>query len=536
MQQLVNTRLMRQLEEAAIGSGRVSGLELMERAGHGVVAGALAHWPELLTGSRRALVLCGPGNNGGDGFVVARRLIARGWAVEVVLWGDPERLPPDARANHDRWAALGVVNGLGFPEPREAALRHLASVLRGGDQAPDLVVDALLGTGLTRAPAALGPLFDLWQRMRGEESGIRALAVDVPSGMCADSGRLFPPGPQQRTSEACLTADLTVTFHRAKTGHYLGRADARCGRVVVAGIGLDPVLDALGVAVAPEEETALTAPVLAPRRRDAHKYEHGHALVLTGGVGCTGAARLAARGALRIGAGLVSLGVPGAAQFEVAAQITALMLRRIDDAAALAAMLEDTRITALCLGPGLGTARVRDLVPAALRTRRPCVLDADALTAFADAPDTLFGMLHPGCVLTPHAGEFARLFPDLSARQDTAPPPASRLDAVRAAAARSGAVVLLKGPDTVIARPDGAARIGAALYDRAAPGLATAGAGDVLAGGITGLLAQGLAPLEASATAAHLHVDCARAFGPGLIAEDLPEILPQVLRAALPSA
>lgn len=277
-------------------------------------------------------------------------------------------------------------------------------------------------------------------------------------------------------------------------------------------------------------------PGLFDKRLSAHKYSHGHALILSGGAGKTGAARLAARGALRIGAGVVTLGVPPSAEQEVACQITALMLTRIEGAQGLTAALRDSRVSALCLGPGLGLERARELTPVVLGVNAPraTVLDADALTAFEDAPKTLFAMLHEGCVLTPHAGEFARLFPDL-AKKLAAPaskgPAFSKVDATRAAAERAGCVVLYKGPDTVIAAPDGRCSINSAHYDRAAPWLATAGSGDVLAGFITGLLARGMAPMQAVETAAWLHVECARAFGPGLIAEDLPEVLPIVLRA-----
>ena len=256
-----------------------------------------------------------------------------------------------------------------------------------------------------------------------------------------------------------------------------------------------------------------------------HKYNHGAALVLTGGMGRTGAARLAARGALRIGAGVVTLGAPGSAMLECACQITALMLRRIDDAAALVEALEDQRINALCLGPGMGIDRAAALLPVALASGRALVLDADALTALS--PLTL--PLPAPCVLTPHAGEFRRLFPDLPAEgtRDT------RLASVRAAAARAGCVVLLKGPETQIAAPGGHHASHIATGERAVPWLATAGAGDVLAGFITGLLARGVAPFEAAQLATRLHADCARAIGPGLIAEDLPEALPGVLRGLL---
>ena len=264
----------------------------------------------------------------------------------------------------------------------------------------------------------------------------------------------------------------------------------------------------------------------------AHKYDHGHALVLSGGPGATGAARLAARAALRIGAGLVTLGVPPAAQLEVAMHSTAVMLVRLKDANALGAVLEDDRITALCLGPGMGVARAAGLIEAALTApARATVLDADALTALA-LDGALMGLLHDRCVLTPHEGEFARLFPDLAERLGQAPQSRQvRTTVVRAAAIRAGCTVLLKGADTLIAAPDGQCSISEAGAGRAAPWLATAGAGDVLAGFVVGLMARGHPPMHAAETAVWLHVEAARRFGPGLIAEDLPEVLPQVFAA-----
>ncbi len=280
---------------------------------------------------------------------------------------------------------------------------------------------------------------------------------------------------------------------------------------------------------------------------EAHKYVHGHALILSGGPGRGGAARLAARGALRIGAGLVTVGCPPAALIENAARLDAVMLRPVGGADDLADLLGDERINAVCLGPGLGLDRARDLVPVALgalpRTvpeggegpgrRRAAVLDADALGAYVDAPEALFAMLHADCVLTPHGGEFARLFPDLGGRPGEEAPGGAgraRVDAARAAAARAGCTVLLKGPETVIAAPDGRAAICAATGESAAPWLATAGSGDVLAGFVAGLLARGFDAHEAAGTAAWLHVQCALDIGPGLIAEDLPEALPRVFR------
>lgn len=267
-----------------------------------------------------------------------------------------------------------------------------------------------------------------------------------------------------------------------------------------------------------------------------HKFSHGHALILSGGPAQTGAARLAARGALRIGAGVVTLGVPPSAQMECAMHLTAIMLKRIPDAAALTEVLHDKRINALCLGPALGlNDRARALIEVALNSKAAVVLDADALSLYANDPEILLAQTrkHGNCILTPHAGEFARLFPELAAKlaaDPTTGPAYSKVDATRAAATRAGCVVLFKGPDTVIADPQGRASINSALYDRAAPWLATAGSGDVLAGFITGLLARRFRPMQASESAAWLHVECARSFGPGLIAEDLPEELPKVFR------
>ena len=529
MTEILSAAQMRSIELAEIESGAVSGLTLMERAGQGVVAAIFETWPELAEGSvasalqgsanlekrgalppetprdilskrKRAVVLCGPGNNGGDGFVIARLLAARGWAVDVGLLGDAARLPPDARANFDAWRAVGAVLTLS-----EAAARLPAA---------DLAVDAVFGTGLARPVE--GAARDALRAMAAW--GGRVVAVDIPSGLCADSGRVLGDWD-------IGAAALTVSFHRAKLGHYLAQGPACCGHLVVKGIGLPEAQVGLPLVAAPD------AARLA--KRAGHKFGHGHALVCSGGAGRSGAARLAARGALRVGAGLVTLGVPPSAQMEVAGHITALMMQRVAGAEGLAAVLEDVRLNALCLGPGLGVGRARDLVPVALAARRATVLDADALSAFGDAPVELFGALHPGCVLTPHGGEFARLFPDLAARlgEPAARGPAfSKVEAAQAAAARAGCVVLFKGADTVIAAPDGACALHTAAYGRAAPWLATAGSGDVLAGVITGLLARGLAPFEAAQTGAWLHAEAARTFGPGLIAEDVPDMLPRVFR------
>ncbi|WP_170382734.1 NAD(P)H-hydrate dehydratase [Ruegeria atlantica] len=530
MTELLTAAQMRAIEQAAIDAGELTGLELMERAGRGVVEAIFEEWPELdrrgASPSRspgylgpdegkplRAVVLCGPGNNGGDGFVVARLLHELGWEIDVFLYGDPEKLPSDARKNYERWADQGIVKVYSInPPPLVDEYLKLPNKI-------DLIVDGLFGTGLTRPLQGVFTLLaEAEIRSLLRKHSVRVAAIDTPSGLCADSGRVIGQ---------IITADLTVTFHSKKIGHMTAKGPANCGVVRTKPIGLrSSEGDEIVRLVDPEGE-------LHPKDTPSNKYAHGHALILSGGSSKTGAARLAARGALRVGAGLVTLGVPLSAQMEVASQVTAVMIQRVEGADDLSGVLLDERLNTLCLGPGLGLERARELVPVVLDAKRATVLDADALTAFADDPSALFAQLHEKCVLTPHGGEFARLFPDLSeklAAMPTKGPAYSKVDAARDAAKRAGCVILFKGPDTVIAAPNGRCSINAAVYERAVPWLATAGSGDVLAGFIAGLLARGLEPMQAAEMAAWLHVECARSFGPGLIAEDLPEQLPKVLK------
>lgn len=520
MGELLTAQQMRAVEGAAMASGMVTGLELMERAGRGVVDAIYERWPNVAgrdrgaspsgsprylgqekEGARPVVVLCGPGNNGGDGFVIARLLHERGWAVDVFLYGDAAALPPDARVNYERWRAIGDV----LPWTACTSVRWAAR---------PLVIDAVFGTGLSRVPP------DEVRDVLMAVLNCPVVAVDMPSVLGSDSGQVMGGFPRQGGF-----ADLTVTFHRRKLGHVLGEGPGLCGAVAVVDIGLDALVSDAAVLVGPAEGV---------EKCSGHKFSHGHALIVAGRSGKGGAARLAARGALRIGAGLVTVApTPGALQ-ENAARLDAVMLSPVGDAQSLQTVLADERLNALCLGPGLGGERARDMVPVALAAQRPTVLDADALTAFRDDPSVLFDMLHDTCVLTPHAGEFARLFPDIAEKLNAPAiegPAFSKVDATREAAARAGCVVLFKGADTVIAAPDGRCSINAAAYERSAPWLATAGSGDVLAGFITGLLARGFAPKQAAQTAAWLHVECAIQFGPGLIAEDLPEVLPRVFKA-----
>ena len=524
MSELLTAAQMRAAEQAAIASGEVTGLELMERAGRGVIEAIFEEWPDLAKAPHRAVVLCGPGNNGGDGFVVARLLKEWGWDVDVFLYGDAGKLPPDARANFERWGKLGAIEDIHQMEPETYTDRYPDCVL---------AVDALFGTGLSRPFHDLGFLRDELNFWQADQSKPKVVAVDIPSGICSDSGRYLGYDQENPLDEAIL-ANLTVTFQALRQGHHLDLGPLGCGKVVVKPIGVEvPSRVDIARSAASPENAGFSPLYMRCQKYLGHKFSYGHAVILAGGAGKGGAGRLAARGALRIGAGLVTLGCPPGALQENAAQLTAIMLKPLKDAEAFEEALGDERLNALCLGPGLGTERAQALVPAALAARRATVLDADALSAFADAPEDLFALLHDNCVLTPHAGEFARLFPDIADLLNapaTQGPAYSKVDATREAAKRAGCVVLFKGADTVIASPNGDCAIHSAHYDRAAPWLATAGSGDVLAGFITGLLARGFAPMAAAETAAWLHVECARSFGPGLIAEDLPEELPKVFR------
>lgn len=466
-------------DRAAAARG-VPTITLMENAGRAVAA---------VTRARRApmptLVACGPGNNGGDGFVVARLLAEAGWPVRVALLGDRSALGGDAATMAARWT--------GPVEPLDPASLGAAG----------LVVDALFGAGLSRPLDGAAGAFV-------EALGARALpivAVDVPSGLDGDSGTHAGP---------VVRATTTVTFFRRKPGHVLLPGRALCGELIVAEIGIP---DAVLAEIAPRawlNGPALWESALRLPGPSDHKYTRGHVLVAGGGPDLSGAARLGARAALRVGAGLVTTVVAPEAAAVHAQHQTSVMVAVVEDARAFDRALEDPRRNALLIGPGAGRdAATRARVAGMLATGRPTVLDADALTAFAEAPDALFRRLGPHVLLTPHDGEYARLFDGAG----------DRLARARAAAARSGAVVLLKGADTVVAAPDGAA----VINDNAPPWLATAGSGDVLAGLAVGLMAQALGAFAAGAAAAWLHGAAARTLGPGLTSEDLVEAIPAAL-------
>jgi ADP-dependent NAD(P)H-hydrate dehydratase / NAD(P)H-hydrate epimerase len=481
---------MERADRLTIAAG-MPGFALMMGAGQAVAEAAME-----LVEEGPIIVVAGPGNNGGDGFVAAAELAARGREVSVILLCERDSLQGDAASAAKGW-------------------KH--PVLPFNPQAigaPALIIDALFGAGLNRRVE--GEPHDVIEAINA--NGAPVLAVDLPSGINGTTGAVM--GVAVRATE-------TVTFFRRKPAHLLLPGRMYCGRVRVADIGIAAsALEEIQPHTFENVPQAWRKSFPVPQV-DAHKYARGHAIVVSGDVATTGAARMSARGCLRAGAGLVTLASPSGALIVNAAALTAVMVRAIDTVIEFAELLTDKRLNTCVIGPGAGVGqRTREFVLTALSLKRGLVLDADALTSFAEAPERLFEAIKasedPKVILTPHEGEFPRLFSDISNKH----PFRSKLERVRAAAERSGAIVLLKGPDTVVAAPEGRATIAA----NAPPWLATAGAGDVLSGIIAGLLAQGVPAFEAASIAVWMHGEAAREAGPGLIAEDLPEVLPAVFR------
>jgi len=450
---------------------------LMERAGEAVAQAVLARYAP-----RPVVIWCGPGDNGGDGYVAARHLSEAGWPVVVEA-----AHPPTSDAC--RWAA----------ERWTGETRPLSTELA----ADTLYIDALFGAGLSRPLE--GEVARL-ARASHEPSAPTIVAVDTPSGVHGDTGK--PLG------DAAFRADLTVTFHRRKPAHVLIEGRKACGEVVLADIGLSSV----DPADLFENDPDLWGKRFPWPALDAHKHTRGRLKVVSGEMWSTGAARLAARGGLRIGAGAVTVLSPPGALAVNAAHLEAIMLVPFGTEADLAVAAEQA--DAVIIGPaaGVGEATAQNL-QALTQTGAALIVDADALTSFRHDVETLFACLDRDDVLTPHPGEFERIFPGLLARSP------ERIAAAREAAKRAGAVVLLKGPDTVVAAPDGRA----AVSLNGTPWLATAGSGDVLAGFIGGLIAQGMDSFEAACAGAWIHAECGARHGPGLIAEDLPGLAPAVL-------
>ncbi|WP_027145593.1 bifunctional ADP-dependent NAD(P)H-hydrate dehydratase/NAD(P)H-hydrate epimerase [Mesorhizobium sp. WSM3626] len=497
--ELLTSAEMGEADRLTIAAGPPGGIGLMRRAGQAVAAEVLRRYPA----AAHVHVLCGPGNNGGDGYVVARILAGSG--VATTVWASA---PPKPHSD----AVLAAVECPIKPRP----------LLDFDAGSGSIVVDALYGAGLSKrlsgeAARAVDLVTDLH---------LPVVAVDLPSGISGDSGKVLGRS---------FSAELTVTFARKKPGHLLLPGRERCGEIVLADIGIGAEIIATLQPRTFENGPALWLRDWPVPAVDAHKYKRGHVGVFSGGPNATGAARLSAFGAARSGAGAVTVLSPGNAMQVNAAHLTSIMLRRADDAADIEAFVEERRPSAFVLGPGFGVGeKTQAFALALLASGKPAaastgiaglVFDADAITSFREAPDALFeaarGPDAPALVMTPHEGEFARLFPGIA--DDNA---SSKLDKARAAAARANAVIVYKGADTVIAAPDGRA----AINSNGAAWLATAGSGDVLSGITAGLLAQGMPAFEAACTAVWIHAETGSRFGPGLIAEDLPLAMVPVLR------
>jgi hydroxyethylthiazole kinase-like uncharacterized protein yjeF len=496
--ELLSSAEMGEADRLTISDGPADGIGLMRRAGEAVAAEVLKRYPA----ATHVHVLCGPGNNGGDGYVVARLLASSGLGITIWASGTP-------RPQSD--AALAAAECPIKPRP-----------LSGFDaEAGSIVVDALFGAGLSTplsgdAARAVDIATDLH---------LPVVAVDLPSGVSGDSGKVLGKA---------FFADTTVTFARKKPGHLLLPGRERCGGIVLADIGIGDGIIARLQPRTFENKPALWLDYFPVPAVDAHKYKRGHAGVFSGGPSATGAARLSALAAARSGAGAVTVLSPGSAIQANAAHLTSIMLRKADDIADIKAFVDERRPSAFVLGPGFGVGertRTFALTLLAGQTRDAStridglVLDADAITSFREAPDALFEAARqpnaPALVMTPHEGEFARLFPDIAGNDAS-----SKLDKARAAATRANAVIVYKGADTVIAAADGRA----AINSNGAPWLATAGSGDVLSGITAGLLAQDMPAFEAACAAVWIHAEAGARFGPGLIAEDLPLALVSVLR------
>ncbi|MDX1922300.1 MAG: NAD(P)H-hydrate dehydratase [Alphaproteobacteria bacterium] len=489
---VLTAQQMRLAEQSAVQAGTPL-IVLMERAGLAVAEQVMARYTKCPT-----IILCGPGNNGGDGFVAARHMAAKGWPVRILLFGKLEDLTPEAKVAASRWRGAVIT----------ASVSVLETALQKGAQ---LVIDALYGIGLRRA--VTGEAAQLLQLIN--RSGLPIVSVDIPSGLNADTGQVFGQS---------AVADLTICFFRKKLAHVLMPGRMLCGEIILMDVGIP-------------EQTLLNIPLQVcenhpnlwisyyPQPQLSHnKFDRGHVMVL-GGSQMTGAARLAAQAAQRIGSGLVTIAAPQTAYFIYAVSNTSILVNPVIEGEgfmhSFQKLLEDRRMNVVLLGPGAGeNEQTRQAVQLALAAGKPCVLDADALNVFAGDAESLKRIINPQCIITPHEGEFSRLFDRvIDARLD-------KVSRTKAAAAFLGCTVVLKGADTVIASPEGLAIINS----NAPATLATAGSGDVLAGFIAGLIAQGVEVFPAGCIATWLHAAVASEYGPCLIAEDLIAGLHNVLR------
>lgn len=485
--ELLTNAQMATADRLTIDSG-IAGIELMEKAGKAVADIVSAHYQD-----RPVFILCGPGNNGGDGFVAARYLTQNGFDVQV--------------------ASLVEVNDLRGDAAQAAAIWESEPIAFEAVMMPQncVVVDAVFGTGFNGI--LKDPVARLFQEIRN--IGCPVVAVDIPSGVEGDTGV---------SDLHTLQADYSVTFFRKKLGHVLYPGAELCGEVSVHDIGIpDSVLSDTDF-VAIENSPDLWKEQLPHADPDAHKYKKGHA-VMMGGSEMTGAIRLASEAAMRVGTGLCSIVAPpetGEIYRKGAAHIIVEDGRGYEE---FVDHCQDERRNAILIGPGAGLKDkdvlqkdvLQKVVLDVVSLNKPCVLDADSLSVFKEKQNILLKNLHSGCVLTPHEGEFKRLFGDIKG---------SKLERAKQAAGRAGCTVLLKGPDTIIAAPD---RI-PVIDSIAVPELGTAGSGDVLAGMITGYLAQGVDAFDAACMAVWIHAQAGLCFGSGLVASDIPDMIPPVLK------
>lgn len=482
---ILTARQMAEVDQLTISQleelGR-NGTDLMEEAGLSVVREI-----EQAYSGKSALVLCGPGNNGGDGFVIARHLNKKGWNVEVALLGPEENLKGDARYMAALW---------------DGDIKNIKNLEMGSY---DLIIDTIFGTGLSREIS--GPLKQVIANVNQANSPV--IAVDIPSGIEGDTGRQLG---------ASVDADMTVTFCRKKPAHLLYPSKERCGKIIITDIGIP---DKNVEYIKPDifiNCCELWQDKLPKYNGDIHKYHKGHAVIVSGDKIHTGASRLAAAAAQRIGAGLVSISSPDDALDIHAAALTSIMIRKRQE---ISEDLRNEKFNSWCIGPAAGlTEETRQETIGLLTAGKKTVIDADAITVFENDPEELFKATrnNANSVLTPHAGEFKRIFPELTEHD--------KISAAREAAVISGAIVIYKGSDTVIANPQGIA----VVSENAPSNLATAGSGDVLAGIVCGLMAQNMEIFDAACAAQWIHSECGNIFGPGLISEDLPNLIPEVLK------
>lgn len=479
---LLSVAEMGEADRRTIEAG-TSGAVLMDRAGL-----AVADCASNMMAPSRVSILCGPGNNGGDGFVAARLLAERGWSVRVALLGDRASLRGDAAHHAALWT--GETEAL---TPDAANDAHL-------------IIDAIFGAGLNR------PIDGIVRETLQAADGLPILAVDVPTGIDGDSGAI---------KGYAANAVRTITFCRLKPGHLLLPGLQNCGDMTVADIGITDETVAAVAGPAWENDPTLWRPYLRQPTPSDHKYSRGHAVVVGGAI-MTGAARLAARTAQRCGAGIVTLAAPQDAQTVYKVTLESVVIRPFRDTAGVREIAEDPRANAFLIGPGAGLAgQLRERILAILKQAKPTVIDADAISVFEGGPEIFLDAVQGPCVMTPHLGEFHRMFPDLTPNAAGL----SKIEAVRAAADRSKAVIVMKGYDTVIGAPDGRCIINS----NAIPSLATAGSGDVLSGMVVSLLAQGMPTFEAAAAAVWMHAEAGKNPAFGLIPEDMIANLPGVM-------